>query len=65
MANNVKLKLEDFPGGGYRGSHEGVKERWVNKEVREVPKDTADYLTKTFPKYFAKSSATVGVPDAG
>lgn len=38
----------------YRGSRSGCEGSWQAREVREVPDETSDYLTSTFPGCFKK-----------
>lgn len=38
----------------YRSGLPGCGSPWPAREVRDVPADTADYLTKTFPGAFKK-----------
>ena len=49
----------------YSGKMPGARQAWPQGERREVPQETADYLTRTFPEGFAVVSVTApAAPDA-
>lgn len=47
----------------YRGSRVGTEDDWARLEVRDVPEETALYLSLAFPLAFERVQAATAAPE--